>query len=70
MNSNYFILVILSLILSIVSQVQETPAKCKARCYHENSDCCGKTPSDCGGICFEQSRNCYKACNELKFLDQ
>ncbi len=68
MNYNYFLLVILSLVLSILTQ--ETPAKCKARCYNENSNCCLNTPNECGGSCFEQSRNCYKACNNLKFLEE
>ena len=58
----YFFFIILSIINMIYT---ETPASCKARCYHNNSDCCILNPNQCVTKCYEEARLCYRDCNNL-----
>ena len=68
-RSNFKMVLILLTILCIFStSLNETPAKCKARCFHENEKCCLDIPKECGTTCYEAARHCYRNCNNLEFL--
>jgi hypothetical protein len=61
-----FMLLIALIILGFIKN--ETPAQCKARCYHENNICCEQYKDECGTKCFEEARKCYSGCIHLSFL--
>ena len=62
------VLIVLTFLCILSTVLTETPAKCKARCFHENEKCCLDLPQECGTTCYEAARNCYSSCNHLAFL--
>lgn len=39
-------------------------AKCRAKCFHDNEECCKSNPDKCGTLCYENARKCYDDCRK------
>lgn len=62
-------LIILTILSLFSLGFSETPAKCKARCFNENTKCCHDYPNEKGTKCYAEARSCYNKCQTLKFLE-
>ena len=60
-----FSLILLILFTIAAICLAETHAECNARCYRENVACCDANPDQCGQLCYEAARKCYRACNDI-----